>query len=71
MASSTRQAARRGQALVELSFRAWRDFDREDSLRFYANRLHEAGLITMSPQTVLATGADWRFFDEIRRELRA
>jgi NitT/TauT family transport system substrate-binding protein len=59
------------EALVELSFRAWRDFDSEDSLRFYANRLHEAGLITMSPQTVLATGADWRFFDEIRRELRA
>jgi NitT/TauT family transport system substrate-binding protein len=57
--------------LVELPFRAWRDFDSEDSLRFYANRLHEAGLLTMSPQTVLATGADWRFFDEIRRELRA
>jgi NitT/TauT family transport system substrate-binding protein len=59
------------EALVELPFRAWRDFDSEDSLRFYANRLHEAGLIGMSPQTVLATGADWRFFDEIRRELRA
>jgi NitT/TauT family transport system substrate-binding protein len=59
------------EALVELPFRAWRDFDSEDSLRFYANRLHEAGLLTMSPQTVLATGADWRFFDEIRRELRA
>lgn len=57
--------------LVELPFQAWRNYDSVDSLRFYAIRLHEAGLITMSPQSVLATGADWRFYDEIRRELRA
>jgi NitT/TauT family transport system substrate-binding protein len=57
--------------LTELPYRAWRSFDSADSLRFYALRLHEAGLIAMSPQRVLATGTDWRFFDELKRELRS
>ena len=33
----------------EVPFSAWREYDPEDTLRFYALRLHEAGMITSSP----------------------
>jgi NitT/TauT family transport system substrate-binding protein len=49
----------------------WREFDPEDTLRFYALRLHEAGMIHSSPKAILAAGADWRFLNQIKRELKA
>jgi NitT/TauT family transport system substrate-binding protein len=59
------------QVLTELPYNVWRDFDPEDSLRFYALRLHEAGMITSSPNALLAEGTDWRFLEELKRELKA
>jgi NitT/TauT family transport system substrate-binding protein len=58
------------QALSELPYRAWRDYDPEDSLRFYGLRLHEVGMIKSDPQKLIAAGTDWRFLDEIKRELK-
>ena len=43
----------------------------EDTIRFYALRLHEAGMIKSSPQKIIAEGTDWRFLDELKRELKA
>ena len=40
-------------------------------MRFYALRLHEAGLIKSSPNKIIADGTDWRFFNELKRELKA
>jgi len=40
-------------------------------MRFYALRLHEAGLIKSTPQKIIAEGTDWRFFNELNRELKA
>jgi NitT/TauT family transport system substrate-binding protein len=39
-------------------------------MRFYALRLHEAGLIKSTPQRILAQGTDWRFLNELKRELK-
>ena len=39
-------------------------------MRFYALRLHEAGIITASPQEIIAKATDWRFLDELKRELK-
>lgn len=58
-------------ALRELPFAAWRDFDPEDTVRFFALRLREAGMIESSPQDIIARGTDWRFLDEVKRELKA
>jgi len=33
-------------------------------------RLHEAGIIKSSPQKIIAEGTDWRFLDELKRELK-
>jgi len=59
------------QALGEIRYDVWRDYDPEDTLRFYALRLHEAGLIQTSPQKLIAEHTDWRFLDELKRELKA
>ena len=40
-------------------------------MRFYALRLHEAGMIKSSPNKLIAEGTDWRFLDELKRELKA
>jgi NitT/TauT family transport system substrate-binding protein len=59
------------QTLTELPYTRWRELDPEDSMRFYALRLHEVGMIKSSPNALIAEGTDWRFFREIKRELKA
>jgi NitT/TauT family transport system substrate-binding protein len=58
------------QAIKGLPYGQWREFSPEDTVRFYALRLHEAGLIKSSPQRMLAQGTDWRFFNELKQELK-
>lgn len=58
------------QALREIPYGRWRDFNPEDTLRFYALRLREAGLIKNSPQQLIAQGTDWRFINEVKKELK-
>jgi NitT/TauT family transport system substrate-binding protein len=59
------------QTLAELPFASWREFDPEDSLRFYGLRLHEVGMLKSSPNALIAAGTDWRFLNELKRELKA
>jgi NitT/TauT family transport system substrate-binding protein len=59
------------QTIQELPYDLWHEYDSADSLRFYALRLHEAGMITSSPNAILADGTDWRFLNELKRELKA
>jgi NitT/TauT family transport system substrate-binding protein len=59
------------QTLTEIQYRGWRDYDPEDTMRFYALRLHEAGMIETSPNRILAESTDWRFLSELKRELKA
>jgi NitT/TauT family transport system substrate-binding protein len=58
------------QALSELPYDKWREYDAEDTMRFWALRLHEVGLIKWSPQKIIADGTDWRFLNEFKRELK-
>jgi NitT/TauT family transport system substrate-binding protein len=58
------------QALGDIRYDVWRDYDPEDTLRFYGLRLHEAGLIQSSPNKLIAEHADWHFLDELKRELK-
>ena len=59
------------EVLKELPYHRWRDASPEDTLRFHALRLHEVGMIKSTPQQIIAQGTDWRFFNELRRELKA
>jgi NitT/TauT family transport system substrate-binding protein len=58
------------QVLKEIRYDRWRDYDPEDTVRFYALRLREAGMIKSSPQRIIAQGTDWRFLNELKRELK-
>ena len=59
------------QTLSEVPYDKWRDYDPEDTIRFYSLRLHEAGIIKSTPQKIIADGTDWRFLNELKRELKA
>ena len=59
------------QTMKELPYQQWRDYSAEDTLRFYALRLYEAGMIKSTPNQVIADGTDWRFLKELKRELKA
>ena len=56
------------QGLYDVPYRNWREYDPEDAVRFYALRLREIGMIKSSPDTIIATGTDWRFLKEVRKE---
>ena len=58
------------QLIKELPYAKWREYDPEDTVRFYALRLHEAGMIKSSPQKIIAQGTDWRFLNELKKELK-
>ena len=58
------------QTMQEIPYGKWRDYDPEDTVRFYALRLHEVGMIKSSPQKLIAQGTDWRFLNELKKELK-
>ncbi|MGZ8479749.1 MAG: ABC transporter substrate-binding protein [Candidatus Binatia bacterium] len=59
------------QTMKDMHYAQWRDFDPEDTIRFYALRLHEVGMIKTSPNKLIAQAGDWRFLREIKKELKA
>jgi NitT/TauT family transport system substrate-binding protein len=59
------------ETLIDVPFAQWREFDPEDAMRFYALRLHEVGMVKSSPNHILTEGCDWRFLNDLKRELKA
>lgn len=57
--------------LKTLPYRRWREANPEDTLRFHANRLHEVGMLKTSPNKLIAQGTNWRFLNELKKELKA
>ena len=58
------------QTLKDLPYNRWRELDPTDAVRFWALRLHEAGLIKSGPNKIIAQGTDWRLFNELKQELK-
>ncbi len=59
------------QTLNDVPYDRWREYDPEDTIRYYALRLYELGVIKSTPQKIIAENTDWRFFNELKRELKA
>jgi NitT/TauT family transport system substrate-binding protein len=59
------------QALREIPYGRWRDYKPEETIRFYALRLREAGMVKSAPQKLIAHGTDWRFVERLKREMKA
>jgi len=58
------------QTLKDIPYDKWHEYNPEDTVRFYALRLQEVGMIKSSPQKIIAEGTDWRFLNELRKELK-
>ena len=58
------------EVLKSISYTRWRESNPEDTLRFHALRLHEVGMIKSTPQKLIAQGTDWRFLNELKKELK-
>jgi NitT/TauT family transport system substrate-binding protein len=58
------------QTMKDVPYAKWREYDPEDTVRFYALRLYEAGMIKSTPQKIISQGTDWRFWNELKRELK-
>jgi NitT/TauT family transport system substrate-binding protein len=59
------------EVLRSLPYNQWRVANPEDTLRFFGLRLHEAGMINTPPNELIARGTDWRFLNELKKELKA
>jgi len=59
------------QTMKDMHYAQWRDFDPEDTIRFYSLRLHEVGMIKTSPNKLIAQTGDWQFLRELKKELKA
>jgi NitT/TauT family transport system substrate-binding protein len=66
----TKQYEYARQALREIPYTRWREYDPEDTVRFYSLRLNEAGMIKSSPQKIISQGTDWRFLNELKNEMK-
>jgi NitT/TauT family transport system substrate-binding protein len=56
--------------MKEIPYNRWREYNPEDTVRFYSLRLREIGMLKNNPQKILADGTDWRFLNELKRELK-
>jgi NitT/TauT family transport system substrate-binding protein len=54
----------------ETPYNHWREYNPEDTVRFYALRLHESGMIKSTPQKIIVEGTDWRFLNELKKEMK-
>jgi NitT/TauT family transport system substrate-binding protein len=59
------------EVMRNVTYNRWRESNPEDSLRFYALRLHEVGMIKNTPHKLISQGTDWRFLNELKKELKA
>ena len=59
------------QTMKDIPYNRWREYDPEDTVRFFALRLHEVGMIKSSPEQIISKGTNWTFFNEVKRELKA
>ena len=57
------------QAAKDIPYHKWREYDPEETIRFYALRLREVGMIKSNPQEFIAKNTDWRYLTELKNEL--
>jgi NitT/TauT family transport system substrate-binding protein len=57
------------QALKQIPYDTWRDFDPTDSVRFYSLRLREAGIVNSTPEQIIKRATDFAYLTELKQEL--
>lgn len=58
------------QAFREIPYDKWRHYSPEDTIRFWALRLKELGIIKHSPQEYISKNTDWSHLASLKGELK-
>jgi NitT/TauT family transport system substrate-binding protein len=58
------------QTLKDIPYAKWREYNPEDTIRFYALRMKDIGMMKSNPQQFIAQNTDWRFVNELKAEFR-
>ena len=58
------------EAMQQIPYNVWREYDPDDTLRFYALSLRDIGMIKSSPDEIIAKGTNWTFLNELKTELK-
>jgi NitT/TauT family transport system substrate-binding protein len=56
--------------LTDARYDLWREYDPEDTVRFFSLRLNELGMIKKTPNEVISGFTDWHFLNDLKRELK-
>jgi NitT/TauT family transport system substrate-binding protein len=59
------------RSVRDIGYGKWRDYQAEDTMRYWGLRLREFGFIKSDPKKLLAQGTDWSFVDQLKKELKA
>jgi NitT/TauT family transport system substrate-binding protein len=54
----------------DVAYDRWREYDPEDSIRFYALLLQQIGMVKSTPDQLIAQSTDWRILNELKQELK-
>jgi NitT/TauT family transport system substrate-binding protein len=47
----------------------WRDYNPEETVRFYAMRLHDVGMLKTAPEEFIKQHTDWSILNSMKQEL--
>ncbi len=56
------------QALKDIPYGKWREYNPEDTIRFYSLRMRDIGMIESNPQQIIDQHTDWRFLNQLKKE---
>ncbi len=56
------------QTLKEIPYGRWREYNPEDTIRFYALRMRDTGMLKTNPQQFIEQYTEWRYLNELRKE---
>ena len=57
------------QAIKDIPYGNWRGYNPEDTIRYYALRLREVGMLKTQPETFIKKHTDWTVVNELKEEL--
>jgi NitT/TauT family transport system substrate-binding protein len=57
------------QSLKDIPYGRWREYNPEETIRFYALRLREVGMMKTPPEEFISRHADWSFLKSMKQEL--
>ncbi len=56
------------QTMKDIPYGKWREYNPEETIRFYALRMRDIGMMKSTPKHFIEQHTDWRFVNELKKE---